>query len=77
MTNLMNDVIYLGVDLHCEEQPEAGMRLHRVKFFLQLHQPPRGQMDVLQHHPPAGQGTVRISVQEHKLFSLTNTKKPH
>lgn len=52
----VSDVGYLGVDLHCEEQPEAGMRLHRVELLLQLHQPPGGEVDVLQHHPPAGQG---------------------
>lgn len=48
------NVVYLGVDFHCQEEPEAGMRLHRVELLLQLHQPPRGQVDILQHHPPAG-----------------------
>ena len=44
----------LGVDLHGEEEPEAGVRLQGVQLLLQLHQPARGQVDVLQHHPPAG-----------------------
>lgn len=50
----MSDVVYLGVDLHCQEKPEAGMRLHGVELLLQLHQPSGSQVDVLQHHPPAG-----------------------
>lgn len=49
-----SDVVYLGVDLHCQEKPEAGMRLHGVELLFQLHQPSRGQVDILQHHPPAG-----------------------
>lgn len=44
---------HLGINLHGEEQPEAGVRLQGVKLLLQLHQPPRGQVHVLQHHPPA------------------------
>ena len=44
---------YLGVDLHGEEEPEAGVGLHGVQLLLQLHQPAGGQVDVLQHHPPA------------------------
>lgn len=41
------EVVYLGVDLHCQEKPEAGMRLHGVELLLQLHQPSGGQVDVL------------------------------
>lgn len=47
---------HLGVDLHGEEEPEAGVRLQGVQLLLQLHQPPRCQVHVLQHHPPAGRG---------------------
>lgn len=43
----------LGVDLHCQEEPEAGMRLHGVKLLFQMHEPSRSQVDILQHHPPA------------------------
>lgn len=52
---MISDVVYLGVDLHCQEKPEAGVRLHRVEFLFQLHQPPGGQVDVFQHYPPAEQ----------------------
>lgn len=45
----------LGVDLHCQEEPEAGMRLHRVKLLFQMHEPCGSQVDILQHHPPARQ----------------------
>lgn len=48
------DVVHLGVDLHCQEKPEAGMRLHGVELLFQLHQPSGGQVDILQHYPPAG-----------------------
>lgn len=44
----------LGVDLHGEEETEAGVGLHGVELLLQLHQPTRSQVHVLQHHPPAG-----------------------
>lgn len=43
----------LGVDLHCQEEPEAGMRLHGVELLLQMHEPCRSQVDIFQHHPPA------------------------
>lgn len=43
----------LGVDLHCQKEPEAGMRLHGVKLLFQMHEPCRSQVDILQHHPPA------------------------
>ncbi len=46
----------LGVDLHGEEEPEAGVGGEAVEFLLQLNQPLWGQMDVLQHHPPARLG---------------------
>lgn len=51
--NFRNHWLYFGVDLHRQEQPEASMRLHGVELLLQLHQPSWGQVDVLQHHPPA------------------------
>lgn len=54
----------LGVDLHGEEEPEAGMRLHGVKLLLQLHQPAGSQMNVLQHHPPDTQTLVRSRDQQ-------------
>ncbi len=57
----MCDVVYLGVDLHCQEKPEAGMRLHGVELLFQLHQPPGGQVDVFQHHPPAGRNSQDTS----------------
>ena len=43
--------VTLGLISIGEEQPEAGMGLHGVQLLLQLHQPARGQVDVLQHHP--------------------------
>lgn len=68
----MRDVGYLGVDLHCQEKPEAGVRLHRVELFLQLHQPPRGQVDILQHHPPARlDSSVDVSVSLIEALSRT------
>lgn len=54
----------LGVDLHGEEEPEAGVRLHGVKLLLQLHQPTGSQMNVLQHHPPDTQTHVRSRDQQ-------------
>lgn len=47
---------HLGVDLHGEEEAEAGVRLQGVQLLLQLHQPAGCQVHVLQHHPPAGKG---------------------
>lgn len=41
----------LGADLRGEEQPEGGVRLQRVQLLLQLHQPHRRQVHVLEHHP--------------------------
>lgn len=55
---------YLGVDLHRQEQPEASMRLHGVELLLQLHQPSRRQVDVLQHHPPAAPNHFWISAHQ-------------
>ena len=52
---------HLRVDLHREEEPEAGVRLQRMQLLLQLHQPARGQVDVLQHHPPAGREKAAAS----------------
>lgn len=49
-----SDAVYLGVDLHGQEKPEAGMRMHGVELLFQLHQPSGGQVDVLQHHPSVG-----------------------
>lgn len=49
----LNSEPYLGVDLHCQEEPEAGMRLHGVKLLFQVHEPSGSQVDILQHHPPA------------------------
>lgn len=57
---LISVVFYLWIDLHCEEEPEAGMRLHRVKLLLQLHQPTWSQVDILQHHPP-GKQEIRLT----------------
>lgn len=51
---LISDAVYLRVDLHGQEKPEAGMRVHGMELLFQLHQPSGGQVDVLQHHPPAG-----------------------
>lgn len=48
----LNSEPYLGVDLHCQEEPEAGMRLHGVKLLFQVHEPSGSQVDILQHHPP-------------------------
>lgn len=42
----------LGVDLHGQEESEAGMRLHGVELLFQMHEPCRSQVDILQHHPP-------------------------
>lgn len=42
---------YLGVDLHGEEETEAGMWWETVQFLLQLDQPLRSKMYILQHHP--------------------------
>ena len=44
-------VPHLGGDLQSEEEPEARMRGEGVELLLQLHQPLRGQVDVLQQHP--------------------------
>ena len=42
---------HLRVNLHGEEKPEVGVRSERVELLLQLHQPLRSKVDVLQQHP--------------------------
>lgn len=71
----LGDVVYLGVDLHCQEKPETGMRLHGVKLLFQLHQPSGGQVDILQHHPPAGQSGRQYT--KTKCTCSENTQKKH
>ena len=51
LTGQVSKVPHLGVDLQSEEEPESGMRGEGVELLLQLHQPLRGQVDVLQQHP--------------------------
>ena len=63
---------YLRVDLHGEEEPEVGVRSERVELLLQLHQPLRSKMDVLQQHPATslrGRGDGLLSQTE--AFSRT------
>lgn len=62
-----NHWFYLRVDLHRQEQPEACMRLHGVELLLQLHEPSWGQVDVLQHHPPATPNDFWISARQGKV----------
>lgn len=72
LTCFISDVVYLGVDLHGKEEPEAGMRLHGMQLLLQLHQPSGGQVDVLQHHPPAGQkqsGYTHTHTYQNKVYT--------
>ena len=62
----------LRVDLHGEEEPEVGVRSERVELLLQLHQPLRSKMDVLQQHPATslrGRGDGLLSQTE--AFSRT------
>ena len=42
---------HLGVYFHGEEEPEVGVRSERVELLLQLHQPLRSKVDVLQQYP--------------------------
>lgn len=44
-------IVYPGVDLHGQEQPEVGVGGQAVELFLQGHQPVGGQVDILQHDP--------------------------
>ncbi len=39
---------YSGIDFHGQEKPKVGMRGDGVKFFLELDQPLRGKVDILQ-----------------------------
>ena len=48
---------YLGVDLHGEEEAEVGVGGERVELLLQLHQPLRSQVNVLQQHPTVEEHT--------------------
>ena len=59
----------LGVDLHGEEEAEAGVRLHGVQLLLQLHQPARSQVDVLQHDPPAAAHKHRFTRSTRKVYA--------
>ena len=43
--------IHLGVDLHGEEESEAGMGSNGVELLLKLYQPLRSEMDILEQHP--------------------------
>lgn len=44
-------IVYPGVDLHGQEQPEVGVGGQAVELLLQGHQPVGGQVDILQHDP--------------------------
>ena len=43
--------LYLWVDFHGEEEPEVSVWRDGVKLLLEVDQPLRGQVHVLQQHP--------------------------
>jgi len=57
-----------GVDLHGEEESEGGVGGQVVQLLLQLHEPLRRQVHVLQHHPAA-----RLARRVDRLVRLRET----
>lgn len=53
------------------------MRLHGVELLFQLHQPSGGQVDILQHHPPAGPKQLGYQYNKTKSTCSENIQKQY
>ena len=78
MANYTSLTPYLGVNLHGEEEPEAGVRGDGMQLLLKLDQPLWSQMYVLEQHPATclgGGGDGLLCQTEPFSRTYTNTSR--